>query len=713
MAKQRITALYERLSRDDEVQGESNSIVNQKKYLEDYASANGFTDIRHFTDDGYTGLNFNRPGFNDMLDEVKAGNVACVIVKDMSRFGRNYLQVGFYTEMVFPDNNVRFIAINNNVDSINSTDNEFTPFLNIMNEWYARDTSKKIRAVFQNRMKNGLRCSGSVPYGYYRKDGDKQNFFVDEKAAEVVRRIFRETADGKTSSQIAKGLREDKVMIPAAHAEKYHTNQCRHLNYYDPYLWSNTVVHYILNRKEYLGHTVLGKTVCENFKTKKRRKATEEELLFFPDTHEAIITQEMWDAAHMMIKRKVVHEKDGRPKHRLSGMVFCADCGGRMSYYSPKSTHRKNGKVYDCDSGFRCSRYKNLIKSCTCHSIKASIIEAAILKVFKRVSRHIIEDEDAFVEQLMHQWEQSRGETCVENEKELRQSQKRMSELDTLIQSLYESMVIGGLPERQYRKLMKQYDEEQTALEARIRDLEQEQEEKPDTPKKADIARFIDLIHRYTDVDEVSDVMLNELIDKIAVHAATGGRGRGREQRVDIYFTFIGQYLAPPTEEELREEAEKAAVEEKKARKRKKEAKKRADKKRRIKRADLKALAMAGDEEAKAQYEEYLQKNRERNRDWARRQKEKRMADDPEYAARMKEREKMQQDKEYAAKVHSEIVKARNRRRGDKRKAYRDDLKLRALTDPQAAKELEEYRAYFREAQRRCNERKRMVAMNG
>ena len=248
--KTKITALYERLSRDDELQGESNSILNQKRYLEDYARQFGFRNTRHFTDDGYSGLNFNRPGFNAMLAEIDAGNVETVIVKDMSRFGRNYIEVGMYTEIQFPKKGVRFIAINNSVDSANPTSNDFTPFLNIMNEWYAKDTSNKIKSVFKARMKDGLRCSGAVPYGYYRKPGDKQTLYVDEEAAKVVRHIFELTCEGRNANDIAKTLREEQVLIPSAYAEKYHPENARHHSYHDPYLWTNVSVIYILDQME-------------------------------------------------------------------------------------------------------------------------------------------------------------------------------------------------------------------------------------------------------------------------------------------------------------------------------------------------------------------------------------------------------------------------------------------------------------------------------
>ena len=257
----KITALYERLSRDDEQAGESNSILNQKKYLEEYARQKGLRNIRHFYDDGYSGTNFNRPGFTALLEEIEAGRVDTLVVKDLSRFGRNYLQVGYYTEIVFPKKGVRFIAINNNVDSANPTENDFTPFLNIMNEWYAKDTSNKIKAVFKSRMKEGLRCSGAIPYGYKRINGDKQTLVVDEPAAEIVRKVFRLACQGMGVTAIAEQLTEEKVLIPSAYTAKYFPENCRNRSFSDPYRWNANTIGHILDRQEYLGHTVLGKSI--------------------------------------------------------------------------------------------------------------------------------------------------------------------------------------------------------------------------------------------------------------------------------------------------------------------------------------------------------------------------------------------------------------------------------------------------------------------
>ena len=535
----KITALYERLSRDDEQQGESNSILNQKKYLEDYAKNRGLRNIRHFSDDGYSGTNFNRPAFNALLEEIKAGNVGTVLVKDMSRFGRNYLQVGFYTEVLFPDKGVRFIAINNNIDSNNPTDNEFAPFLNIMNEWYAKDTSKKIRAIFRNRMENGQRCSGSVPYGYKRMPGDKQNLYIDPEAADVVRRIFRMAADAVPMGTIAQRLTEEKVLIPSAYAEA-HNLDCHNHNYFDPYEWTTTSIKYILERKEYLGHSVFGKTVTENFKTKKRRKATDEELLFFENTHEAIIDQETWDKANKLLMRRPKRLPNGKNTHRLAGMVFCADCGARMSYKSPDANHCKDKPAYDCMSAFQCSRYRNRRHGCVSHFIKASLLEEAVSASLKAVSKDVLKDEEGFAGQLMEQWIQNHEQMSEDMRKELSAAQHRVDELDLLIRGLYENQAKGLLPERQFQKLMKQYDEEQLKLEGRIGELEDA--DAPTAPRKADVDRFISLIRKYRDVSEVTDEMLYSLIDRIDVYAGTG-RGNDREQRLDISFSFIGQYV--------------------------------------------------------------------------------------------------------------------------------------------------------------------------
>ena len=321
----KITALYERLSRDDDLSGESNSITNQKKYLEDYAQKNGYTNIRHFTDDGYSGVNFNRPGFQAMMSEIEAGNVETLIVKDMSRLGRNYLQVGFYTEILFPQKKVHFLAINNSIDSDKTSDNDFAPFLNIMNEWYAKDTSNKIRSVFDARMKDGKRCSGSIPYGYNRVPSDKQALVVDPVAAEVVKRIFLLANEGKSTRAIAEKLTEEKILIPSAYAKEYHPEQYNGQKYSNPNLWGMSTVRGILERQEYLGHTVLRKTVGTNFKLHKRKSTAQDEQYVFQNTHEK---------AH---REKHKAERLAANGGELVKKQVCPQCG---KIFIPASSHQ-------------------------------------------------------------------------------------------------------------------------------------------------------------------------------------------------------------------------------------------------------------------------------------------------------------------------------------------------------------------------------------
>lgn len=541
----RITALYERLSRDDDLNGESNSITNQKKYLEDYAKRNGFGNIRHFTDDGFSGVNFNRPGFQALIKEVEAGNVATIIVKDMSRLGRNYLQVGFYTEVLFPQKDVRFLAINNSIDSDNASDNDFAPFLNIMNEWYAKDTSNKIKAVFDARMKDGKRCSGSIPYGYNRLPTDKQTLVIDPVASEVVKHIFLLANEGKSTRAIAEILTEEKVLIPAAYAKEYHPEQYNGCKFTNPYLWAMTTARNILERQEYLGHTILRKSVGTNFKLHKRKNTTEEEQYVFPNTHEPIISQELWDSVQKRRKRTGRASAWGSHSYRLSGYLYCADCGRRMHL----QTHYSK-KARSVQYSYRCGGYANRISACTSHSISADNVEALILSSVKRISRFVLNDEKAFAMELQSLWNEKQEEKPKNSQSDLRRYQKRYDELTTLIRGLYENLMSGLLPERQYKQLMKQYDEEQAELETKMKAIQEQLSE--EKTSSVDLKHFISLIRKYKNPTEITDIMFSELIDKIVVYEAEGV-GNARTQRVDIYFNYVGQVDIAYTEEELAE----------------------------------------------------------------------------------------------------------------------------------------------------------------
>lgn len=547
--KIKYTALYERLSRDDEMQGESNSIVNQKRYLEEYAQAQGFKNIRHFTDDGYSGTNFKRPGFQKMIAAIEAGEIDVVCVKDLSRFGRDYLKVGFYTEIMFPEKGVRFIAINNSVDSANPTENDFTPFLNIMNEWCAKDTSNKIRAIFRSRMQDGKRCSGAIPYGYRRDPEDKNHLLIDEEAAKVVRRIYQMVIDGMGSQAIANQLTADNVLIPSAYLEQSEHGESRNHSYHDPCRWNCTAVSYILDKQEYMGHTVLGKTICENFKTKKRRKARPDELIIFENTHEPIIDAETWHLVQKLRRRTRRKLANGSYSHRLSGLVYCADCGKRLSYSSPQSQHRPDGKTYDADSSFRCPTYKSMYGECTMHYIKSSTLDKLVDEAVRKIARYVLRNEQAFLEQVRVLTSADQKHTQSEDKKELVNIKKRIAELDNYIKRLYEGNASGKIPDRQFEKLMAQYDSEQQELEERVKEIEVSIHEIQQESENGQ--QFVRLVQKYRDLTEIDQTALNEFIDKVVVHEATGGRTADRSQQIDIYFNFIGQFMVEDTEEEL------------------------------------------------------------------------------------------------------------------------------------------------------------------
>lgn len=694
----KITALYERLSRDDEQAGESNSIQNQKKYLEEYARQKGLRNIRHFYDDGYSGTNFNRPGFAALLEEIEAGRVETLVVKDLSRFGRNYLQVGYYTEILFPKKGVRFIAINNNVDSATPQDNDFTPFLNIMNEWYAKDTSNKIKAIFKSRMKDGMRCSGSIPYGYKRKPDDKQTLIVDEPAAEVVSKIFRLACQGNSTTAIADVLTAEQVLIPAAYAALHNPKNCRHKNVTDPYRWNATTVGYILDRQEYLGHTVLGKSICENFKTKQRRAATPDELMIFPDTHEAIIDQDTWDIARKVRMKKKPRVANGTYSHRLSGLVYCADCGARMGFISPEAKH--GDKHYDSDSAFQCGNYRSATAECVSHYVKTSVLEAVILQAIQTVSKHVLENEAEFIDQLRAVWNEHQTRATNSGQQELAEARKRMSDLDGKIQKLYESALNGLLPERQAQRMIQQYDEEQILLEKRIEELESLVQQ--DEIKEVDTSRFIALVKKYRDCEELTDTMLYAFIERIEVHEATGGRTVYRQQKIDIHFNFIGNYYPP--EETISEEERIAAIEADQLRK-KQEKGKRATERKKQKLEALRMAAEAGDPEAISKYEEHLANQRERNQKRRQKLKEAREAD-PEYLSQLEEKERIKREKML------ETERKRMERASRKKKLTRAELKEKAKADPEAAKEFEALKTKEAEARQRKKEREeaRMAA---
>lgn len=555
---EKITALYERLSRDDELEGESNSIVNQKKILEEYASKNNLTNIIHFTDDGISGTQFDRPGFMEMMNGVNTGNIGCIIVKDMSRLGRDYLKVGQCME-ILRQKGVRLIAINDNVDSFYRED-DFTPFRNIMNEWYARDTSRKIQSTFRSKGESGKHTASTPPYGYIKDEKDKDKWVVDEKAAEIVRRIFNLTMNGVGPYKIAKILEADKIDIPAYHQQKmgYGLHQSKNFEY--PYRWCSSTIASILKKKEYLGHTVNFKT-RKHFKDKKSKYVSEDKWLIFENTHEAIIDQETFDNVQR-IRGNVKRYPDGWGEyHPLTGLMYCADCGSKM--YVHRTSNYKNIPYYTC-SAYTKTPCGTLCPSA--HRIKAEVVLNLIRETLKDIKKYLYEDNEAFIRSIQNEMEEKEKIEIEKKYTRLIDSKGRLQELERLMCRIYEDMILNKIPNSRYEMLNNQYETEQITLSKEIKDLEQQvsrYEKETDRAKK-----FISLISRYENFDELTTTMINEFVEKIIVHERDRKGSQTSKQKIEIYFNFIGNYELPQAElsdeEKQKLEEEERKIEERK-----------------------------------------------------------------------------------------------------------------------------------------------------
>lgn len=612
--KEKITALYERLSHDDERAGESVSIENQKRLLEDYAEKMGFTNIRHFTDNGVRGTTFKRPGLDAMLDEIRAGNVATVIIKDQSRIGRDVVEVGLL-KRTFDEYNVRFIAASDNLDTANGFD-IMSIFRDVINEWYVADTSRKIKTVFKSRMEKGLRCSGSICYGYLASKEDKGEWIIDEEAAPVVKRIFQSVLAGESIAAIGRALRAEQIPIPSEHWKRIGA-PVRTAGYADPYAWSATTIGYILSRPEYMGRKVLGKTVCENYKTKSTRKTTAEEQYIFEGAIPAIIDEETWHNVQRLRETKRRAPKTQNAPNRLTGLLYCAECGAKL-------THRRNlvqGKWWD--DAFICGNYRQLTRDCTMHYIPTQKLEAAILSTIQRVSWYVRNNEAEFIERVREASDQRQEEAVKDSKTQLAKAKRRHKELDGLVKKLYEANATGKLPDKHFTRLFAEYDEEQAALEASIAEWQEQIDNW--NADKLKTEKFIELVKRYTDFSELTTPMLNEFIEKVVVHEATGGRGNSRRQRLDIYLNFIGAFEVPAhIVTPMEEEAERRRQEEQAA----KEARSRGLKearyeKRKQEKRDFTARKKAGllTPEEQAEEEKRLAKKREQNQAWREKQK--------------------------------------------------------------------------------------------
>ena len=551
MRNEKITPLYERLSRDDELQGESNSISNQKQMLEDFARRNGLPNPTHFTDDGISGTRFDRPGFLAMMEEVEAGRVEAIVIKDMSRLGRDYLKVGQVME-VLRQRGVRLIAINDGVDSLKG-DDDFTPFRNIMNEFYARDTSRKIRSVFKSKGMSGKHLTGTVIYGYLW-DEKREHWLVDEEAAEVVRRIFSLTLEGYGPYQIACKLSADRIEIPVVHLARFNEGVNRSKPVKDPYGWGSSTIVNILKKREYLGHTINFKT-RKHFKDKKSHYVSEDEWTIFENTHEAIIDQQTFDLVQKIRSNVRRYPNGWGEAAPLTGLLYCADCGGKMY------VHRtNNGRRI---SQYTCSNYTKIPCGTLCPT-QHRINESAVLKLVSDTLRAIAEysrnDRTEFIHTVQETQVAQQSADISKKRRRLAAAQKRAGELEKLICKIYEDNALGKLPDARYRALDAQYAKEQDALEIEIAELEKAVTGYEQSQKSAE--KFIALIDKYENFDTLTNTMLNEFVEKILVHERARKGSQDTTQEIEIYFNFLGRYIPPslqpvPLTSEEQEELQK------------------------------------------------------------------------------------------------------------------------------------------------------------
>ena len=548
MAKTKIALLYERLSRDDELQGESFSIQNQKAMLEAYARQNGFPRFKHFTDDGVSGTRFDRPGFMAMMEEVEDGNVEAIIIKDMSRMGRDYLKVGQVME-ILRQRGVRLIAINDNVDTLKG-DNDMTPFLNIMYEFYARDTSRKIRSVFKSKGMSGKHLTGHVAYGYLW-DEKRENWIVDEEAAEVVRRIFALTLEGYGPYQISQILKNDKVEIPSVHLARHGEGVNKTKTVKDIYGWGSSTIVHLLKKREYLGHTVNFKT-RKHFKDKKSHYVDESEWTIFENTHEAIIDQETFDNVQR-IRSNVKRYPDGWGEAApLTGLMYCADCGGKM--YVHRSNNGKRVHQYTC------AQYGKVPIGTLCpsqHRINESVVLDLISGMLRAIADYAKADRTAFIREVQEAQASQQDSDIKKKKRRLTAAQKRAGELERLVCKIYEDNALGRLPDARYAALDAQYAKEQEELAAEIAELEKAVSNYDQGKKSAE--KFIALIDKYQDFDTMTTTMLNEFVDKILVHERDRKGSIETTQAVEVYFNFVGKYIPPAFREvELTPEEQEA-----------------------------------------------------------------------------------------------------------------------------------------------------------
>ena len=532
-----VTALYARLSKDDELQGESNSISNQKRILETYARDNGFLNYRFFVDDGWSGANFQRPGFMEMMDCVENGEVKCVITKDLSRMGRNYLQVGMFTEITFPKKGVRFIAINDGVDSAQG-DNDLTPLKNLFNEWMVRDTSRKIKAVFRSKGMSGKPITSQPVYGYLK--GEDGRFIIDEEAAPVVRQIYSLCLAGNGPTKIARMLTEQQIPTPGTLEYRRTGSTRRYHPGYECKWATNTVVHLLENR-EYTGCLVNFKTEKPSYKLKHSIENPPEKQAVFENHHEPIIDRETWERVQELRKQRK------RPNRYdevglFSGILFCADCGSVMYQQRYQTDKRKQ----DC---YICGSYKKRTADCTAHFIRTDLLTAGVLSNLRKVTSYAAKHEARFMKLLIEQNEDGDRRRNAAKKKELEAAEKRIAELSAIFKRLYEDSVTGRISDERFTELSADYEAEQKELKERAARLREELSKAQEATANAE--KFMNVVRRHTTIEELTPTLLREFVEKIVVHesVALDGKRRGklRRQEIEIYYSFVGKVELPDT----------------------------------------------------------------------------------------------------------------------------------------------------------------------
>lgn len=531
----KITALYCRLSQEDENKGDSDSIINQKAILTKYAKDNGFENIQTFVDDGYSGVSFNRPAFQELLELMENGKVAVLITKDLSRLGRNYIEVGNYTEILFPRWNVRYIAVNDNFDSLYSDGNELAPFKNLFNEWYARDTSKKIRAVQRAKAERGERVGTTTPYGYYRDKEHGGRLIVDEETAPNVKLIFQMCASGIGPTKIANELGKRKIPKPSAKRYERDGVVVTNTDINDLYGWNGRTVGDILENEIYLGHTVNFRSTTISYKDKRKKSVPKDKQYRFENTHEAIIDKETWDIVQRVrLGRRRMNLIDDVNKY--SGLLYCADCGSKLTFYRGRTIEPEKF----C---FICSHYRSntSTRKCTPHNIREVVLDEIILEEIRRITYMARTKTNEFAEYISQKTSsQSRREINAKSA-ELEKLKRRDNELNAIFKRLYEDNILGRLPDEQFKLLSQGYLSEQKEIKEKLPVLESEIERLK--AESAGIDKFIQIAKKYTDIQELTPEILRTFIEKIVIHERDKWHSKSAHQQIDIYFTHIGNII--------------------------------------------------------------------------------------------------------------------------------------------------------------------------